>query len=284
MKHQTYDDYYTDPNVVYMNLLKTIISNGRPNHVHGANIIELIGMSTCIDMRQPIITTPSRKLNYKMMAAEAYMILKGSDKLSDIHPYTTCMDKYSDDGVHLFGAYGPAIMRQMPYIVDKLADDSHTRQAGLTIWKESPPNSTKNVPCTVSMFFSVYEHHLNMFMNLRGSDAWLGFPYDIFSASCVAWYICGCMTTLGAAYTPGFMYIYANTSHLYEEHIFKAKELLRLGERKNICIDYKVDGALWLNTNTLMDWLKANREKTTWVSEMRSSLPSAEMTTQVVSR
>jgi thymidylate synthase len=98
--------------------------------------------------------------------------LSGDDKVATISPYNGRIADFSDDGMKFFGAYGPKIIAQLPFILDKLRKDPMSRQAGLTIWRESR-RSPKDVPCTVAMFFSVRDGKLNNHVFMRSSDAWL---------------------------------------------------------------------------------------------------------------
>jgi thymidylate synthase len=165
-------------------------------------------------MRRPVLRAPGRKLSYTFMAAEAYWILSGDDRVATIAPYNSHIADFSDDGELFFGAYGTKIISQLPYVVEKLTSDQDTRQAGLTIWRESPPD-TKDVPCTIAVFFSLRRQTLNAHVFMRSSDLWLGLPYDIFNFSMLSHLVCG---MLPAHPTPGTLHLTAASSHLYEKH------------------------------------------------------------------
>jgi thymidylate synthase len=215
----------------------------------GMGTIERQAVMTTVDMSRPIVTAPSRKLNYRFMAAEAYWILTGDNRVETIEPYCKEIAKFSDDGEVFAGAYGPRIIEQLPFVLRKLAEDTDTRQAVLTIWKESPPNSA-DIPCTVAMVFQLRRNELDLHVFMRSSDAWLGCPYDIFSFSMVAFFVCGLYNNaivdpwqvinmlevekaaLVARYPepdeikPGTLYLQAASLHLYERDIAKAMEVL----------------------------------------------------------
>jgi thymidylate synthase len=192
----------------------------------GMLTIESLQHTVAIDMRKPVLTVKERKLNYRFMAAEAYWILSGSDKVEHISPWNKNIAKFSDDGDVFFGAYGPKIMDQLPYVVRKLAEDPSSRQAGLTIWREKPP-ATLDVPCTVAMFASIRGDKLNLSVYMRSSDVWLGLPYDVFNFSMVAHLICGMFRGLPGALevSPGTLYLTAASSHLYEAQWSEAKKI-----------------------------------------------------------
>jgi thymidylate synthase len=171
-----------------------------------------------IDMRKPVLRVPKRELNYKFMAAEAFWILSGDDTVEGIAGYNSRIIEFSDDGVRFFGAYGPKIISQLPFVIKKLLDDPMSRQAGLTIWRESPP-VTKDVPCTVAIFCSLREGLLNLHVFMRSSDLWLGIPYDVFNFAMLGHYICSLLnqSKLNDDFVaPGRLYLTAASSHLYQ--------------------------------------------------------------------
>jgi thymidylate synthase len=172
------------------------------------------------EIERPVVTIKDRKLGYKFMEEEATWMLGGRRDI-----FHANMAKYSDDGRTLFGAYGPRIASQFSYVVHALHKDINTRQAVLTIWIEKPP-TTKDVPCTLSMQFMVRNNKLDMFVNMRSSDIWLGVPYDTFSFSCVALKILHRLNEGGYDIQPGKLYNYAASRHLYMIDFDKATAVL----------------------------------------------------------
>lgn len=203
---------------VWLETINDIIANGARIAPRGQPTREILQRTVEIDMRRPVLTIPQRKLSYKFMAAEAYWILTGDDRVETIAPYNKNISQFSDDGKIFFGAYGPKIMKQMDYVVDKLKQDSDTRQAGLTIWRESPPE-TKDVPCTVTIFFNIRGGKLNCHVFMRSSDVWLGLPYDAFNFSMLSHLVCCYLNQENLAVEPGTLYLTAASSHLYERNL-----------------------------------------------------------------
>lgn len=212
-----------------------------------------------VDMRRPVLRVPKRELNYRFMAAEAYWILTGDDQVATIVPYNSRIAEFSDDGERFFGAYGPKIVTQLPYVVRKLNEDPMSRQAGLTIWRENPP-TTKDVPCTVAIFTSLRNEMLNLHVFMRSSDLWLGIPYDVFNFSMLGHYICCLLnaTRLSANFvTPGLLYLTAASSHLYEDNWDKAMVCLTDGYPLSQNPSPKF---LYSDEHSCLEWLKDLRE------------------------
>ena len=213
-------------NEAWSDLLAKIIHHGDVVSPRGLSTMELPHQQIVVNMLSPVLTIPARKLSYKFMAAEAYWILTGDNRVESISPYNPNIASFSDDGKTFFGAYGPRIMSQLNYVIDKLYADNNTRQAGLTIWRENPP-VTKDTPCTVAIFFSIRHGRLNVHVFMRSSDIWLGVPYDVFNFSMLGCLVC---CRLHQQYNirlmPGALYLTAVSSHLYDPNREKAMECI----------------------------------------------------------
>jgi thymidylate synthase len=192
-----------------------VMERGRVAAPRGAKIRELDHHAIAVDMRYPVLTIPERKLSYRFMAAEALWMIQGR---SDV--FHRNMAPFSDDGFSLSGAYGPRIHDQIYYVIGKLLEDRDTRQAALSIWAPNPRPS-RDVPCTMSMAFSIRDDRLNLHVFMRSSDVWLGLPYDAFSFAMVANWVAllynGSLRFPCRPVAPGALYITAASSHLYEK-------------------------------------------------------------------
>lgn len=267
----------TDFSRTWLNALNDILVNGDPVAPRGKMTREIPQRTMVVDMRRPVLRVPGRSLSYKFMAAEAFWILSGDDRVETIAPYNSRIKDFSDDGERFFGAYGPKIKAQLPYIVEKLLTDKDSRQAGLTIWRECPPD-TKDVPCTVAIFFSIRSSKLNAHVFMRSSDAWLGVPYDVFNFSMLSHLICGLLNehmpmapvvenhqltvehnvpmAKRGAIRPGMLFLTAASSHLYEINWDDAK--LCLGsEPLDQCL---TPDLIWNDPRYLMETLKRLRD------------------------
>lgn len=189
---------------------------GKPTH-------ELIGPAPIIvDMSEPLVTNRARKLSYTFAAAEALWIIDGRTDVESLAKYNQRMRDFSDDGVTLAGAYGPAIEAQFDYVIEALMRDPDTRQAALTIWKPCPKPS-RDIPCTIALVFQIRVGRLYTHVMMRSSDIWLGVPYDIFSFSMVSARV-ACLVNqrrIAAKQPPvvlGNLHLYAASSHLYTEN------------------------------------------------------------------
>lgn len=250
-----------DFSTVWLEALDDIIINGELVSPRGKLTSEIPQRTMVVNMRQPVLMVPDRSLSYRFMAAEAYWILSGDDTVAGIAPYNSRISGFSDDGDRFFGAYGPKVCGQLNYVVAKLKEDRDTRQAGLTIWRENPV-ATKDVPCTVAVFFSLRGMVLNAHVFMRSSDVWLGVPYDVFNFSMLAHLVCGLLNDERASdnvYSPGKLYLTAASSHLYETNWADAKQCLS----SKVLAQPDTPKLMWNDHQGLMAWLKDLRETKT---------------------
>lgn len=209
-------------NTAYRGLLETVHIAGMDVSPRDQATNEIMGYQTCIDMQYPIVTIPSRELNYRFMAAEAYWILTGQQGLDELTPYCKRMAEFSDDGVTLSGAYGPRFISQARYVVDTLVNDNSSRQAVTTIWERNPRPS-KDIPCTVSLQWLLRNNKLHCIAYMRSSDVWLGWPYDVFTFTMMTCYIIALANQKAmTGWELGNLRVMAGSQHLYKRDSEKA--------------------------------------------------------------
>ncbi len=206
----------------WLELLTNILWYGPTSAPRGKPVRELMGVSLRVeDMTQNILVHPTRALNYRFMVAEWLWIALGRGDLASLLRYNSKIAQFSDNGTELTGAYGPRLDMQWKLVLEKLRNDPHSRQAVATIF--SPTDlaiDSKDVPCTLNFQYLVRENRLNCIGTMRSSDIWLGLPYDFFNFSMLANGLAAELNVL-----PGWLQLNLGSSHLYEEHESKAKEL-----------------------------------------------------------
>lgn len=242
----------------WLEAVNDILTNGDLVAPRGKMTREILQRTIVVNMRKPVLRVPNRSLSYRFMAAEAFWILSGDDRVATIAPYNSRIKDFSDDGERFFGAYGPKIVAQLPYVIEKLQADKDSRQAGLTIWRECPPQ-TKDVPCTVAIFFNIRGGKLNAHVFMRSSDVWLGVPYDVFNFSMLNHLVCGLLNErrLAAdAVSPSRLFLTAASSHLYETNWEDA----RLCLASQVLDQVETPELLWNDPTYLMSELKTIRD------------------------
>lgn len=196
---------------------------------------ELIQHTVEFDMTRPVITIPGRELDYQFMVAEAHWILSGDDKLNDY--IRRNLEKYSDDGKTMYGAYGVPFVGQLISVCHALIGDWQTRQAVMTLWQRSP-KASKDIPCTVAMQWLIRDDKLHCNVWMRSQDVWLGLPYDLFSFSMMSARIMVGFKTSYPSLTLGTLRITAGSRHLYERNYERAHNLVTSWNYGDISVIY----------------------------------------------
>jgi len=208
---------------VWSGLIKNLLQNGSLRSPRGQETLEMnTPFVSRVDATRPVLRDPVRRLGYRFMCAEAAWILSGDNRLETIAPYSKEIARYSDDGSHFFGAYGPRYLAQRQYVIDKLKQDPETRQAIINVWQENPPD-TKDVPCTLSWQFLLRDDKLNLVATMRSSDVWLGWPYDIFNQAMLLGAMCLDLREQKVGeFHPGEISLVAGSQHLYARNAMRA--------------------------------------------------------------
>lgn len=213
-------------NEAWFNTLQNLVAYGSQEEARGLMFKELRHHATVFDMKDPIITIPERELGYKFMPAEAYWILTGDNRVETIAPYSKAISQFSDDGRFFDGAYGPMVVQQLRYVVECLANDPGSRQAVIDIWRPNPRPS-KDIPCTLSLQFMIRQHQLHCVATMRSSDIWLGWVYDCFNFTSIAFYILEMLAKdYKRFYELGMCCITAGSQHIYNRDLEKATKIV----------------------------------------------------------
>lgn len=190
---------------------------------------------TITQPRRRVLANPVRGASLGFMAGEFTWIFTGSNNLNQIAFYNRNMAKYSDDGLTLWGAYGPRFREQLTIVVNKLKADPFTRQAVMTFWRPNP-GETKDTPCTVALMFSRQGRFLDLTAVMRSNDLWLGFPYDVFTFTMIQEVIASALNL-----DVGHYHHFVNDLHYYAEHEAKIEMAM-----KSVCdsgvMPYYTDG------------------------------------------
>jgi len=231
-------------NLAWNKMLSKVLSFGKQCYPRNKKTLEVLSHTSVINMNYPVITIPERKMNYSFMCGEAYWILSGSNKVKDIEPFMKAITKFSDNGIHFDGAYGPKVVDQLNYVCLTLLNDMDSRQAVLNIWRENPRES-KDIPCTLSLQFTIRNNRLHCIVNMRSSDGWLGWVYDIFNFSMISAWVAIYLRQNNGFHNLqlGNLHLHAGSQHLYQSNwqisIDIVKQLIKKNTYKNI--EFNID-------------------------------------------
>lgn len=118
---------------------------------------------------------------------ELLWILAGSNALNFIQHYIPDYADSSDDGLTIFGAYGPRMFGrgahdQLARVISLLRAKPDSRQAVVQLFDRNDIiKQHKDVPCTCTLQFVIRDRRLHLLASMRSNDAWLGLPHDVFA-------------------------------------------------------------------------------------------------------
>jgi thymidylate synthase len=189
--------------------------------------VEVLGAHLCLTnpRRRLVDLPPVRVLNPAFAVAEALWILSGSDD-PWIFQYNERLARYADNG-RLQGAYGPRLRRwggtvdQLAQVRELLLEDPDSRRATVQLFDPGRDFSGhRDVPCTLGYRFYLRAGRLHMHTTTRSQDLWLGFCYDVFTATLLQELLAGWLGVQIGEY-----HHHVDSLHLYDRHVEAASRL-----------------------------------------------------------
>lgn len=167
----------------YLTVVQDILSYGRVAYVQGGTKTrELIGYKLVLqDPLRSLLTDMNRGLNLGIAAVEAAQLIGGVSDPALTVRVSKNFARFLDGGA-FHGAYGPRIKTQLHALLDRLMQDSTSRQALLNIWRPQDDlfAGAKDLPCTLTLQFLIREDRLHAVVNMRSNDVFWGLSYDVF--------------------------------------------------------------------------------------------------------
>jgi len=214
-----------------------IIKDGSRIKASKGDTKEILGASLVLtDPVKRVSRTESRSKIISCLG-EFLWYLTGDNELTFIEHYIPAYKKFAEDDGRIHGGYGPRLFNmhnkhnQLENIIAQLSHKKTSRRALVQLFDASDlalrtgdDKEYKDIPCTISLQFLVRDDKLNLFVNMRSNDAFMGLTHDIFAFTMIQEYIakilkCGL----------GKYYHYVSSMHLYETDLPKIADLQREG-------------------------------------------------------
>lgn len=218
----------------YGKVLARILESDDLAHVEvrGLATKELVNASMILrDPVDRLISNRSRRLNLAFGFAEWLGTMLGITDITFYQRFIKNYDRYSSDGATLDGAYGARLLMhgydegksQFEGVIETLRGDLYSRRAVMSIYDglDLHGGGGVNTPCTLTLQFLVRDEDedegeasapkLNMIVNMRSNDLWLGLPYDLMNFTLIQEFIA---RQLGL--DVGYYYHNAASMHLYQ--------------------------------------------------------------------
>ena len=214
--------------MLYARVLGRILSHGGFNRT-GSRLGDtyelhpvLFGVS---NPHEPVPFVNGRRPNYFGMLAESLWLLSDTDSVDVISTWNQKLRDYTDDGIHLSGAYGRRISPFVSRVIHTLKEDPNTRQAVLPIFEGWDVGSkTRDLPCNVMVMFKVRRGMLDITVINRSNDVlWGAFTVNIPQFAMLQSAIAG---ELGLPV--GQQWHMSDSLHLYTDYAEQSRTLERM--------------------------------------------------------
>lgn len=220
----------------YVDLVDWLTGNGGPVTSRDMATIELTGVT--LEFVNPTgVMLPlgvGRGINTRLAAVESLQLLSGTgdvELLRRASPNYT--DVLVDPAAAAYGAYGPRLREQLVELVDLLRNDPTTRRAVLSIWSLDDLTHNGDRPCTLTLQLLIRDDRLELIVNMRSQDVWLGVPYDAFMFTQLQWSLA---RDLGVGV--GRYVHHVGSLHVYERNLEAVGRLRHVPEDRPAPVDY----------------------------------------------
>ncbi len=191
MKHLSGDSFED----IYISILQELNDNPEftPNP-RGIGSREITNLSfELTNPRDRYIWNKAREVDYVFATKFWLWMINGDTDFSYVFSSNknaaNFIDKPKDEKVmptNFSTAYGPRILKQLPYIVDELVRDSSSRRAVIHILNEGDldmlgTDTKEEYPCSMTFSFMIRNDALHMYSNMRSNNCCLTICFDIFN-------------------------------------------------------------------------------------------------------
>lgn len=168
--------------------LKSCIRDGHVVSPRGMPTRELLG--SAFTLSNPLgrkTSWSNRRWSVALAVGELAWHFRGSTDVNELKFYAPSWAQYTDDGARVLGScYGHKIFvgnkdSQWEIAKEILRADPYTRRAVISTDALTIRDiDTKDKSCLNSIQFLIRDRKLDVFVNMRSNDVYLGLPYDVF--------------------------------------------------------------------------------------------------------
>lgn len=173
---------YRNAASAFIGELSQVDAKGQNVAVRGAGTRELLSRTLTIERpMERFITIPGRRNDPFATIAESMWVIAGRDDVSFLSRYLPRAPRFSDDGIHWRGAYGPRLrdwsgVDQVNEVRKLLLEDPLTRRAVVSIFDPARDYvETRDVPCNNWLHFVQRDGALHLNVVVRSNDLIWGF-------------------------------------------------------------------------------------------------------------
>lgn len=223
----------------YLSLLARILMNGKRVTTRGLSTIELLNEKLVVPPFEVLYSEPtfrpySKIKNY--LEAELAWYLSGSPYVEDIKKYAKMWEMLAENG-KANSNYGKLVFYDRLELFEgfsyfawcklQLELDSNSRKAVILYNRPEYFYETKDFICTQTQQFFIRDNVLSSTVYIRSSDAIRGLSFDIPWWSFVQQMLCLSLSQTYPKLKVGEICVMIGSSHLYEEHMNLAFNLIK---------------------------------------------------------
>jgi thymidylate synthase len=224
----------------YLNLLKTILTNGTPkNDRTGVGTTSIFGHQMRFDLSHgfPLVTT--KKVHTKSIIHELLWFLKGDTNIKYLQENgVRIWNEWADENGNLGPVYGKQwrswgaangqTIDQISEVIELIKQDPNSRRLIVNSWNVGELKQMAMWPCHTFFQFYVANQKLSCQLYQRSADVFLGVPFNIASYALLT-HMIAAQTGLGVGdfiWTGGDCHIYTN--HMEQIHTQLSRDPLPL--------------------------------------------------------
>ncbi|MET4721666.1 thymidylate synthase [Bradyrhizobium japonicum] len=207
---------------------------------------EVIG--AFIDIKNPRARLSRSETRGKLFSSlgELLWYLSKDNRLDFIAPYVPRYRDETEDGVTVYGGYGPRLFGpggadQVGNVIKLLGERPSSRRAVIQIFNGCDiATEHREIPCTTTLQFFVRNERVEMVVTMRSNDAYFGLPHDVFCFSMLQEIVARTLNRDVGAYRH-----FAGSLHLYKERWGDAQHFVNEGYQQQIAMPEMPPGDPW---------------------------------------
>jgi thymidylate synthase len=199
----------------------------------GGRMFELENVSfTLLDPTQNVVKSEARNFNHEFAEKFYQWIMAGKTDPSELFGVNANAKNFSDENAGRNTAYGPRILKQLPYILDELEKNAGTRRAIISILEPDDcillDQETKmEFPCTESITFRIRDGKLNALVNMRSNCALKTVCYDTYNFTKLQMHVLKELNDRGMKLELGTYSVKATSYHFFDRDMDLVKAILK---------------------------------------------------------
>ena len=236
-----------------MKVFPKILRNGQRVRASKGWNRELSGI--VLELRKPLarLSRTETKGTVFSCLGETLWYLARSNELEFIKYYIQLYGKSAEVDGTVHGAYGPRLfgmrtgVNQVDNVIKLLRRKPSSRQAVIQLFNaEDILEDYNDVPCTCTMQCFVRKGSLNLVVNMRSNDAFLGLPHDVFAFTFIQELIARSLNLKLGTYKH-----MVGSLHIYETDKAKVRKFIKEGYQSRISMPRMPVGDPWPNLRKL---------------------------------